>query len=146
MPDAVEVAIESALLNRLNALVLSPSVPISLPNIPFTPPAEGQGACWLRATFLPATSTALSVDYEGSNQHYGIFQVDVFYGQGGGELAPGRIATAILAWFKRGLALTKDGFTVQVTRLPYRKQMIRDDPWMMIPVCIPYQAFAGSAG
>src|ERR1019366_5752223 len=145
MADAVEVTIASGLLNRLTSLVFSPVVPIALPNITFVPPVAGDNVAWLRATFLPATSAALGVDYEGTNQHFGIFQVDVFYGQGSGELPPARIATSILGWFKRGFMMTKGGFAVQVTRLPYRKQMIKDDPWMMIPVCIPYTAYAGSA-
>jgi hypothetical protein len=142
MPDAVEVAIESALLNRLNALTLSPAVPVSLPNITFVPPTAGQSVAWLRATFLPAATTELSVDYTGSNQHYGIFQVDVFYGQGGGELAPARIAAAVIQWFKRGTKLTKDGFKVEVTRAPRRGSLLRDDPWQMLPVSIPYVAYA----
>ena len=144
MADAVEVAIESALLNRLIALTFSPVIPVSLPNITFVPPTAGDNVAWLRATFLPATSVELSVDFEGSNQHYGILQIDVFYGQGSGELAPARIAATIIQWFKRGTRVTKDGFVAQITRLPRRGQMIRDDPWQMIPVTIPYLAFAPS--
>lgn len=144
MPDAVEVAIQSALLNRLGAMVLTPAVPVALPNVPFTPPVPGQNAAWLRGTILPADSIALSVDYGSENQHFGIFQVDIFYGIGSGALAPGRIADAVLAWFRRGTRLTKDGFTVEVTRVPWVGQLIDDDPWVMIPVSVPYLAFAVS--
>lgn len=146
MPDPVEVAIESALLNRYNALVIgSPDTLYrAQPNYPFTPPVATPNVYWLRATFLPADSFALSVDYEGTNQHYGIFQVDVFYGQGSGELAAGRIATSVMQWFKRGTRVTKDGFVVDVTRTPFRRSMIKDDPWVMIPISIPYLAFAAN--
>jgi len=142
MPDAVEVAIESALLNRLNALVLSPVLPVSLPNVTFVPPTAGPNVGWLRGTFLPAKSFPLGVDYEGNNQHYGIFQVDVFYGQGSGDLAPGRIAASVIQWFKRGTVLTKDGFVARIKDIPSRGQTIKDDPWVMIPVSIPYLAYA----
>lgn len=151
MPDAVEVAIESALLNRYNAFQLgSPdTLHRAQPNVAFTPPQPSSlvGGLtvynyWLRATFLPAESFALGIDYGSHNQHYGIFQVDVFYGQGAGEYAPGRIATSIIQWFKRGTQLTKDGFTVEMVRPPRRGNLIKDDPWIMIPVSIPYLAFA----
>jgi hypothetical protein len=144
MADAVEVAAESALLNRLVALTFSPAIPLALPNVTFNPPTVSQTAMWLRATFLPADSFALGIDYGASNQHYGIFQVDVFYGQGGGELAPGRIAASVIRQFARGTRLTKDGFTVDITKTPYRRAMLKDDPWMMIPVSIPYLALASN--
>ena len=142
MADPVEVAIESALLNRLVALNLSPALPVQLPNVKFTIPTVGPNVGWLRGTFLPADSVEIAIAYDGMNQHYGIFQVDVFYGLGGGELAPGRIASAIMGWFPRGTKLTKDGFTVEIKRLPFRGRLISDDPWIMIPVSITYLAYA----
>lgn len=142
MADAVEVAIESALLNRLVALTLSPVVPVSLPNLGFVPPVPGPNVCWLRGTYLPASSTELSIGFQSSNQHYGIFQVDVFYGQGSGDLAPGRIASSVLQWFKRGTILTKDGFSVKIAKLPSRGAAAEASPWIMIPISIPYLCFA----
>lgn len=142
MADAVEVAIESALLNRLVAMTISPAIPVALPNVSFTPPQPSQTAFWLRGTFLPADTYSLGVPFGSTNQHYGLFQVDVFYGQGGGELAPGRIATSVIEWFKRGTTLTKDSFSVKIVQPPYRRTMIKDDPWVMIPVFIPYIAYA----
>jgi hypothetical protein len=142
MVDAVEVAIESALLDRLNALVFSPAIPISLPNVTLNPPVPGPNVAWLRATFLPATTVELEVAFDGINQHYGMFQVDVFYGLGTGELNPARIAATIIEQFKRGTVLVKGDCSVTITRPPYRKSMLRTDPWQMIPVCIPYLTYA----
>lgn len=143
MPEPVEVAIESALLSRAQAFAAaqSPALAISLPNIAFTPPTAGQNVKWLRATFLPAPTASLPVG-SGSDRYYGIMQLDVFYGQGAGEYAPGRIASAVIEYFKRGTAMTKDGFTVRVYRRPSRGPMIKDDPWMMIPVSINFETFA----
>lgn len=150
MAEPVEAAIVSALLTRAKAFAdaQAPAITISLPNIAFTPPAPTPTAKWLRATILPADSASLSVGFSGSNQHYGLLQIDVFYGQGGpnnsggSELAPSRIASAIIQYFKPGTEMTKDGFTARVIRTPYRGQMMKDDPWMMIPVRIPYLCFA----
>lgn len=142
MAEPVEVAIEKALVDRLIAMTISPSIPVSLPNVTFIPPNAGPNVYWLRGSFLPADSFALGVDFGSHNQHYGIFQVDVFYGQGSGEYKPGRIASALISWFERGLKLTQDGFVVNVLQKPYRSRMIKDDPWVMISVSIPYRAFA----
>lgn len=149
--EPVEVAIESALLTKAQAFAAaqSPAIAISLPNIAFTPPESKVtvGAAttygkYLRASFLPAPSFETGISWDAHNQHYGLMQLDVFYGQGAGEYAPGRIASAIIDYFKRGTRLTKDGVTVLINKAPYRGPMLRDDPWMCVPVSIPYLSFA----
>ena len=145
MPDAVEVAIESALLAHASAFANNSSLTISLPNIAFTPPTVSATAKYLRASFLPAPAASLALSFtvgKANNQHVGILQVDVFYGQGGGEIAPARIAANIIEWFKPGTSLTSDGFTINVFRTPYRGPLIKSDAWMMLPVSVPYVAFA----
>lgn len=129
------------MLTRAQAFATSQAVAISLPNVAFTPPTAGQNVKWLRATFLPAPTASLPVG-SGSDQYYGIMQVDVFHGQGAGEYAPGRIASAVIDYFKRGTEVSKEGFTARVYRQPSRGPMIKDDPWIMLPVTIPYQCFA----
>jgi hypothetical protein len=120
MAEAVEVAIESALLTRAQALATAQGLTISMPNIAFTPPEVAQASKWLRATFLPNDTATIGVSYSSSNQHFGILQIDVFYGLGSGELAPGRVAAAVIEYFKRGTVVTKDGFSAQVTKAPTR--------------------------
>ncbi len=142
MSDAAEVAIESALLAHATAFANNHDYVISLPNMEFTPPTVSASAKWLRATFLPAQTGTITVNFGGSNQHTGILQLDVFYGQGSGELAPARIATDIIAWFKRGTEMGAGSFTARIIRIPYRGPLLRSDPWMMLPVSIPYLAFA----
>lgn len=141
MPEPVEVAINAALIARAQAFATAQGIAISLPNIAFTPPTAGQNVKWLRATFLPAPTSTLPVG-SGSDRYYGILQIDVFHGAGAGEYAPGRIASAVIEYFKRGTVMTKDGFTVRVYRRPSRGPMIKDDPWMMIPVTINFECFA----
>lgn len=142
MADAVEVAIESALLNRLNALVFSPVIPVAQPNVTLTPPAPGPGVRYLEATFLPATSFAMGISYDAHNQHYGLLQVSVRGPLNEGDLAPRRIAATIAGWFKRGTQCTKDGFVTTIYDVPRVPQGVKDDPWWHIPVSIPYRCFA----
>lgn len=142
MPDAVEVAVESALLARAAAFANNNSLTIALPNIAFTPPTVSTTAKYLRATFLPVPSFPLGISYTSKNQHYGTFQIDIFYGQNGGEMAPARTAASIIEWFVPGTDLISGDFTVHIQRTPYRGPLIKDDPWVFIPVSIPYIAFA----
>lgn len=144
MVEPVEVAIESALVTKAQAFAAaqSPAIAISLPNVAFTPPAAGPNVKWLKASFLPAPSFETGIAWNAHNQHYGIFQLDVFYGQGAGEYAPGRIASAIIQYFARGTELGKDGYRVRIVKQPYRASTLKDDPWMMIPISIPYLCFA----
>lgn len=147
MTDAVEVAIESALLARAQAFAAaqSPVLTIALPNVTFTPPAVSPTAKYLRATFLPADSFELGITYSATNQHYGLFQLDVFYGTGGGEIAPARIAALIIAYFTRGTVMSSSGFKATVFKTPYRGAQVTDGAWTFIPVRIPYQTFAPPA-
>lgn len=144
MADAVEVAIEAALLAHAKAFAVVNSLDLSEPNITFNPPTPGKTAKWLRATFLPADTQTLPVG-AGDNRYYGILQIDVFYGIGGGEIAPARIAVLIIDHFKRGTTLTRDGFTVQILEQPYRRPSIKDDAWLMVPVRIRFTCFANPA-
>jgi len=141
MPEPVEVAINAALITRAQAFATAQGLAISLPNIAFTPPAAGQSVKWLRATFLPAPTATLPVG-SGSDRYYGILQIDVFHGAGAGEYAPGRIASAVIDYFKRDTTVTKDGFKARVYRRPSRGPMIVADGWAQIPVTINYEAFA----
>ena len=145
MADPVEVAIESALLNRAVAFAASqsPAINIALPNVAdFSPPVATPTAKYLRATFLPAPTAGLGLSSNSTNQLYGLLQIDVFWGMNAGELAPSRLASQIIAYFKFETIVTKDGFTGTVWKQPYRSPMMIKDAWMQIPVTIPYVCFA----
>ncbi len=144
MADAAEVAIQSALLARAIDFAdgQSPLIPISLPNIDFTPPVVSKSTTWLRASFIPADTAALGINAAASNQHYGLLQIDVFYGLGGGDIEAARIAADVIAYFKRFTTMTRDGFLVRIIRPPYCGPVIQDEPWVMLPVRIPYVCFA----
>lgn len=142
MTEAVEVAIELALLGRAQAFAASKSLTIALPNITFTPPVVGANAKYLRASLLPADTEALGVAFSATNQHQGYLQMDVFYGKGGGEIAPGRIAADIISYFARGTRITSNGFNIDILKTPRRGPQMIQDVWTMLPVRIPYNCFA----
>lgn len=144
MAEAVEVAIQYALMDKLVAFGTTNSLTISWPNTTFAPPVSTPSAKWLRANILPADTVSLGVNYTSANQHYGLFQVDVFCGQGSGELSPARTASLLVAHYVRGTRLSKDGFTVEVTDVPKLGPLLIDGPWVMLPVRIPYTCFASN--
>lgn len=142
MAEPVEVAIEIALLDKATAFAAAQSLPISLPNRTFVQPTPGPAVKWLRASFMPVPSLAMGINYDSFVQHYGIFQLDVFQGFDGGSTGPARIAASIIAAFQRGTRLTGNGFAIDIVKVPYRGPMLKDDPWGMVPVSIPYLSFA----
>lgn len=145
MADAVEVAIEAALLAHAKAFAVVNSLTISEPNLAFTPPAPGPAVKYLRATFIPADTQTLGIASDATNRHYGILQIDVFWGIGGGEMGAARIAALIIEHFARGTPLTRDGFAVQILEQPYRRPAINDGAWMIVPVRIRFTCFANPA-
>lgn len=147
MADAVEAAIKNVLFRSLAtfAAAQSPALTVSWPNIAFSPPTVSATASWLRVTMLPADTAPMGIAFSSMNHHYGLFQVDTFYGQGSGELGITRTAALIIANFTRGTNLSSDGFTIRILEQPYLGPMLKDDPWMMLPVRIPYTAYASPA-
>jgi hypothetical protein len=145
LSDPVEVAIEHALLSRVAQFAAGRSLTVAYPNADFTVPETSKTAQWLRATFLPADSFNLGIKPTDTNQHYGLLQVDAFQGQGIGELAPLRVAAALISYFARGTRMTSDGFNVDVWRQPFRGPMVKDDPWVFVPVRVPYLCLATPA-
>ena len=63
-----------ALSARLASLTWSPAVPVSWPNMPFTPPTNH---IWLRVNEFPASTTPFDVK-GGTSDRTGLIQIDVF--------------------------------------------------------------------
>ncbi len=142
MPEPVEVAIEYALMAQAVGFAEENSLTISLPNIAFSPPISTPTTQWLRATYLPVPSLAMGISFDAFIKHYGMMQLDVFQGSGGGSMAPARLAAEAVAYFQRGGTLTKDGFEILFVMSPYRSRAVTDEQWLMVPVSIPYWCFA----
>jgi hypothetical protein len=100
----------------------------------------------LRATVLPAPALTTGIAFDAHVKHYGILQIDVIRGLGGGTLPMKRTVSAIRAYFPMGLTLTQDDFTIQVS--PYAMRVVGQGPlmndadgWVKIPVSIPWICF-----
>jgi hypothetical protein len=149
MPDAAEVAVEAALLAYAQDFATAKSLPIAMPGIAFTPPTASKTAKWLRATFLPSETEAMSLEFDGTAKIYGYLQLDVFVAMGAGELGAARTAAEAKAHFRRGTTLVRDGFTVRILKEPHRGSFIegrttesmgtsQGGAWSFVPLRIPY--------
>lgn len=154
MPEPVNAAIEKALLDKATAFAAaqSPALKISVQNglgadgRHFTKPAPAKDAQWLRATVLPAPALTTGISYDAHVKHYGLLQIDVIRGVGGGTLPMGRTVAAIREYFPMGLTMTQDGFVIQVS--PYVMRVVGQGPlmndgdgWVKIPVSVPWICF-----
>lgn len=140
MATYTETKIKRALISHLMGLTLDPAMEIAFPNASFTQPAAG----YLRATFVPNTVNQVTLGDLGKNRFLGLFQVDVFWPENKGYVAPTERAGAIAAHFKRGTVVTLDGTTVRIIRPPSIAQALQSAPYIMIPVTIQYQVDASN--
>ena len=155
MAEPVNAAIEKALLNKAIAFAAaqSPVLSISVQNglgadgKHFTKPSPSKTAQWLRATVLPAPALTTGIAFNAHVQHYGILQIDVIRGVGGGTLPMTRTVAAIREFFPMGMTLTQDGFVVEILPFPMKRVVAQGplmndaDGWVKIPVSIPWVCF-----
>jgi len=143
--DAVEVAIKKAFCSRVSAFAITQGLAASYPNVEFATPAPSKTTQWLRVAFLPASLYPIALGFTDNNQYFGLCQIDAVQGQGIGELAPSRLASLIIAYFARGTQMISDGFTIDILAPPFCGPMMKDDPWVFVPVRVPYNCFATPA-
>jgi hypothetical protein len=94
MSEPINAAIEKALLDKAIAFAnnQSPVLQISLQNgvgadgRHFKKPAPSKTISWLRATVLPAPALTTGISYTAHVKHYGLLQIDVIHGEGGGTM------------------------------------------------------------
>ena len=134
----VQTSIEAALFARAAGLVLSPALPVSWPNIAFTPVLTG----YLSITHLPNVSRRLFLGSGDPHQRLGLLQVSVFTKLNAGASAATEIAGKVAEWFPTDHEMTSGGITVHVTKAPDVIQALRQDPFWHVPVRISYESFS----
>lgn len=129
-------AVQIALFDRLESLVLSPPLEISWPEPPvtFDPPADGR---YLEARFFPNAPAFQGL--EGETLDQGLLQVNVVWPKNQGEIAPGLIAKAVRAHFAAPLTLFHSGTKTKITGTQIAG-VLRDATELRIPVTISWTA------
>lgn len=137
-----ETAIWLALKTKLDALTLSPALPISYPGEKFTPPTDGSG--YLEANILRNEPGFATMGSTGKTRHRGIFQIVLHTKKAQDFAVPTEIAGDIAKHFEPPLEMTNNGYTVRVERPPTVGTDFApsDGPKMQIPISIRYSADA----
>lgn len=138
MPS-IETSIWLALKARVQALVLSPVLPVAWPNEAFSKPNTGG---YLRVTHVPNMNRRLFIGSGDPHQRLGLLQVDVFAKKNQNVAVALEIAGQVAAHFPADLKMTAHGVTARVTRAPDVAQPIDDDTHVQVPVTVALEVFA----
>lgn len=130
MADLATVA--AALLTRCSTLsVGSPTLTISYPDVPFTPPTSGK--------YLDVALFYNRPAWEGLSEgklDQGLLQITVVWPEGQGVIKPAQIADAVRAHFPKGLRMGP----AKVSGEPWAASPILDAASTRLPVTIPWTA------
>lgn len=125
-----------ALMTRLGTLITgSPTLPVSYPEVDFTPPADGK---YLAAAFFPNRPAWEGLSSGKLDQ--GILQISVVWPKDVGLIAPLQIAELVKAHFAKRLALISGTTKVTITREPWAAQPLIEDRQVRVPVTISWSA------
>lgn len=134
----IEPAIWLALRARVEALVLSPALPIAWMNESFTKPTGG----YLRVTWIPNLNRRLFLKGSDPHQRLSLLQVDVFAPRNQNAAVALEIAGKVAAHLPADLKMSAYGVTAKVTKAPEVAQPIDDETHLMVPVTIQIEALA----
>ncbi len=136
MATYFETKIYNALIGKLVALTLSPSLSVAYPNVPFTPPEDG----YLRVSHFPNLVQQITVGDTGINRYTGILQIDLFSPENEGIVGASEVAGEIAQHFKRGTFIDSDGAVVRVISPPIIATGLSSPPYLQTPISIRWQA------
>ena len=137
--NGLEAQIAHALLKRLQAMTLSPPLPVAYPDVNFTKPASGM---WLETSLFQAPTTGQALGFADSNSYSGFMQLTVVSPQNVGVIATLQIVAAICLWFQQGTKMWEGSTRIEIVKNPYSSSLIMDPPYTRTPITIPYQVYA----
>lgn len=135
---SVESTIPDLLFYHLGALVLTPALPVAYPNVAFTPPMGP----YLRADYMPNTTTRLMIKDGGMHQYMGILQVSVIWPSGVGEILARDVAVKVADHFNDTVRIPMGSGNIRIMKRPNIGRALQDADRIQIPVTIEWVVFA----
>jgi GH25 family lysozyme M1 (1,4-beta-N-acetylmuramidase) len=135
----IEAQITEALLQRLAALTLNPTLKVAYPNVAFPKSGDTKPATYLDAHQLRGPTEGVGIS--AWDEHQGIWQIDVVYSEQDGLGKPTEIADSVAEWFKRGTRLTNGSVRVDIDEPPQIAAPVVDGSYTRTPVSIRYRVF-----
>lgn len=130
MTTGIEAGILDALLNHMASYTTT--LEVVWPGVSRTPDGN-----YLDVTVVPNTVEQSSLGSAGFNRHAGLMLVGVLWAKEAGIVDPAEEASSIVAHFKRGTVITRNGVSVR-TGPPRTAQALPDGSRMRLPVIIPW--------
>jgi len=127
--------ISAALDTNLNTFATDNSIPVAWENIDYQPIA---GTLFLRSTILPADTLPIGLGNTSSEDHLGLYQIDVISPIDKGKGQAFTKADLLATHFARG-ELTYNGVIIRIKSVS-RGSGSRDNAWFVVPVFINYQS------
>jgi len=128
--------ISAALDSTLNTYASANSVPVAWENSGYAPIT---GTKFLRPTLLAGGTDSVGLGNTSSDDHLGIYQVDVIAPLNTGKGEAVTTADAVAGAFPKGI-ITYNGVKVRI-RSVSRGSGSRDGAWFIVPVEISYQSY-----
>jgi len=97
------------------------------------------GTPYLQEALLPAQTFQADLGASGRNRHSGIYQLTIVTPRNRLKDAEDK-QTALIAHFKRGTRLTRNGVTVTL-EAPFVGPAMQEADWIRRPLSIPYFAY-----
>lgn len=133
---ARDADVAAALLARCDLMKTEgPTLPVAMPDITFSPPADGR---YLRVDLFRNAPFWSSL--AGGKIGQGLLQVTVVWPKGKGIIQSGRVSDAVCDHFPKGLVLHTPSGPVKVSGDPWAATPLIDDTDTEVPVTIPWRA------
>jgi len=126
--------ISAALDTKLNAFAVGNSLEVAWENIDYQPTV---GTLFLRPTILPADTLPIGLGYTSSEDHLGLYQIDVICPLDQGKGLAISQADLLSTHFARG-ELIYNSVKLRIKSVS-RGTGSRDNAWYVVPVFINYQ-------
>ena len=114
---------------------LSSILPVAMPDVAFTPPADGK---YLRVGYF--TNAPRWQGLSSGSVDQGLLQIDVVWPKGQGVVAHRRIVTQVVAAFPKGLRLYAPGVRVTINREPWAASPIPEASQTLTPITVSWIA------
>lgn len=130
-----EMLINEAFMNRIELFGLE----VAWPATYYAPKSDQP---YLRPTMLFGASVIPTVGDNDTAQYFGVFIVDIFWPENDGLKVQLEKAMSLMDFFKKGTDLSTDEVKLRVQNKPYLSSTQQEPGWSMLPVNIPWRAFA----
>ncbi len=138
---SVKGKIYEAMAARCQDMATQLALPISMPNVTFTPPTrDGARKPYLSVRYMPNGSELDGLGFASDETTIGLLQVSVFWPASEGLVKPTDMADRVAGWWPAGTDIWYQGVRVQIDRAPAVATSLQESDLVQVPVTIRWRA------